>query len=79
MTIPEGQTKMSVALHGFKASHIELKVVRDGLCWYTETYIFNTEAAKLYHVHQRDFIAESEAETDGHLGDVRPIYPHRPL
>ena len=40
-----------------------------------ETYIFNTEAAKLYHVHSEvDFIAESEAETDGHLGDVIDRY-----
>ena len=70
ITIPEGTTQMHVALYGFHASHVEITITRDGLAGISEKYIFNEEAAKLYHVlSEVDYIAESEAHEDGHLGE----------
>jgi hypothetical protein len=75
MTVPEGTTQLYIALNGFKASHVELVVTRNALAGIPETYIFNSEAAKLFYVHSEvDFIAESDADTDGHLGDVIDRY-----
>ncbi|HEY5928113.1 MAG TPA: pre-peptidase C-terminal domain-containing protein [Kofleriaceae bacterium] len=77
LTVPTGQTQAFIAVNGYgsTASTFALKVTTGGSI--PTTYVFNPNAAKLYKTHMDvDYISESAAGTDGHLGSTIDRYTH---
>ena len=77
LTVPAGQTQafLAVNAYGTDQATFTLKVTSGGSI--PTSYVFNTNAAKLYKVHMDvDFIAESPASRDGHLGSTIDQYTH---
>lgn len=77
LTAPAGATQMFVGVNGYAASStFALKITTGGSV--PTGYVFNANAAKLYKVQMDvDFIAESAAGTDGHLGSTINTYTHQ--
>ncbi len=76
LTAPAGASQVFVAVSGYAAtSDYALKITAGGSL--PTTYVFNANAAKLYKTHMEvDYIAESSASTDGHLGSTINTYTH---
>jgi hypothetical protein len=77
LTVPAGQTQafLAVNAYGTTAANFTLKITAGGSI--PTSYVFNTNAAKLFKAHMDvDFIAESPAGRDGHLGSTIDQYTH---
>ncbi|MBA3391542.1 MAG: pre-peptidase C-terminal domain-containing protein [Deltaproteobacteria bacterium] len=77
LTVPAGATAAFVAVNGYGTtpSTFNLKINAGGSI--PTSYVFNANAVKLYKTHMDvDFIAESAAGTDGHLGSTIDTYTH---
>jgi hypothetical protein len=77
LVVPAGQTQAFLAVNGYgsSASTFNLKITAGGSI--PTSYVFNANAAKLYKVHMDvDWIAESPASRDGHLGSTIDQYTH---
>ncbi len=72
LDIPVGASAMHVSVFGYSGPatfSVDVTVTPSGADAAT-TYLFNGEAAKLFHVKLAvDYIAESSSETDGNLAD----------
>lgn len=68
LTVPEGQTKLFVSVHGYEASEVDVVIVTGGEA--ASGYLFNDRARRFFEVRlQVDFISESSPHTDGPLHD----------
>ncbi|HEX5059777.1 MAG TPA: pre-peptidase C-terminal domain-containing protein [Kofleriaceae bacterium] len=77
VTVPAGQTQayLAVNAYGTTAANFTLNITAGGSI--PTTYVFNTNAAKLYKTHMDvDYISESPASTDGNLGSTINNYTH---
>jgi hypothetical protein len=77
LTVPTGQTQafLAVNAYGTAAANFTLKITAGGAI--PTNYVFNPNAAKLFKTHMDvDYIAESAAGTDGHLGASINNYTH---
>ncbi|MBA3463065.1 MAG: pre-peptidase C-terminal domain-containing protein, partial [Deltaproteobacteria bacterium] len=77
LEVPAGATQAFVAVnaYGTAAATHTIKVNSGGTI--PTTYVFNSNAKKLMKMHMDvDYIAESAAGTDGHLGSTINTYTH---
>ncbi|MDP6943824.1 MAG: pre-peptidase C-terminal domain-containing protein [Myxococcota bacterium] len=68
--------KLYVKVYGYEAATFKITVTTEGqTTTIPDAYIWNDEAAKLYHVKlELDYIAESGQSIDGYLGDSIATY-----
>lgn len=68
LTVPAGETEAFLAVHAYGTSQATF-TLKTTIGTVPSTYVFNPNAAKLYKVHMDvDYISESPASRDGHLG-----------